>query len=162
SLTVAVKATFTLSAGECALASEALPCMGDVFLDDDPDRCLRTTTDLAPLKPRGECYLVGTCHPPGGRATVSRVGFRVGKISRSLAVLGDRFWPASGIAAEPSAPLPFTSMPLSYEKSFGGPGFAANPAGKGIAPVVEDGVSRVPLPNLEDPRALVRARGDRP
>lgn len=148
SLTVVAKATFTLTPdGLCALAEEQLPVSGPVFYEDDPQRSMRLDTDLAVWKPRGECFLAGTCHPPGGKpAPTSAVAFQVGKVSKALAVFGDRSWSSMGVL---SAPKPFTAMPLCYERSFGGPGVDANPLGS-------------PAPNIEDPRELITSPRSRP
>jgi uncharacterized protein YjbI with pentapeptide repeats len=148
SLTVVAKATFALTAdGLCTLAKEQLPVSGPVFYEDDPQRSMRLDTDLAVWKIRGECFLAGTCYPPGGKpASTSAVAFQVGKVSKTLAVFGDRTWSSLGVL---SAPKPFTAMPLSYERSFGGPGIDANPLGS-------------PVPNIEDPRELITSPRSRP
>ena len=64
----------------------------------------------------------------------------------ALAVIGDRSWSSLGVL---SVPKPFTSMPLSYERSFGGPGIDANPLGS-------------PVPNIEDPRELITSPRSKP
>ncbi len=148
SLTVVAKATFALVPGDvCRLAEEQHPVTGPVFHDDDPQRGMRLDTDLAVWKTRGECFLAGTCHPPGGKPTpTSAVSFQVGKVSKTLAVIGDRTWSSLGVL---SAPKPFTAMPLTYERSFGGPNIDANPLG-------------TPAPNIEDPRDLITSPRSRP
>src|SRR5262249_7719394 len=65
---------------------------------------------------------------------------------------GPRFW-SDGLVQTASEPLPFTKMPLTYANAFGGPGYAPNPVGKGFV--------SMELPNVEDPAAPLRARGDR-
>ncbi|MBN1203399.1 MAG: DUF2169 domain-containing protein [Myxococcaceae bacterium] len=148
SLTVVAKATFALvPGGTCALAEEQHPVSGPVFLEDDPLKSMRLDTDLAVWKIRGECFLAGTCYPPGGKPTqTSAVSFQVGKVSKALAIFGDRTWGSLGVL---SAPKPFTSMPLHYERSFGGPKNDANPLGS-------------PVPNIEDPRELITSPRSRP
>lgn len=163
SLTVVVKASFALvPGGPCVVAPEQELVTGDEHPDDDLARSPRYATDLAVFKPRGECLLVGTCYPPGGRATVSAVAFRVGAVKRSLAVFGDRFWKTTLLGGVPE-PAPFESMPLTWERAFGGPGHDPNPLGRGLADVEQaDGKKRRPLPNVEDPADLVHERGARP
>ncbi|MFL5344438.1 MAG: DUF2169 domain-containing protein [Hyalangium sp.] len=148
SLTVVAKATFALVPEEpCTLAAEQHPVTGPLFHEDDPERSMRLDTDLAVWKTRGECFLAGTCHPPGGKpAQTSAVSFQVGKVAKTLAVIGDRTWSSLGVL---SAPKPFTAMPLCYERSFGGPGIDANPLGS-------------PVPNIEDPRNLITSPRSRP
>jgi uncharacterized protein YjbI with pentapeptide repeats len=148
SLTVVAKATFALVPGApCTLAAEQQPVTGPVFHDDDPERGMRLDTDLAVWKTRGECFLAGTCHPPGGKPVpISAVSFQVGQVSKSLAVFGDRT--PSNLGGL-SSPKPFTAMPLSYERSFGGPGVDANPLGSSA-------------PNIENPRELITSSRSRP
>ncbi|HYH94573.1 DUF2169 domain-containing protein [Hyalangium sp.] len=148
SLTVVAKATFSLAAdGPSVLAEEQHPVSGPVFYEDDPQRSMRLDTDLAVWKTRGECFLAGTCHPPGGKpASTSAVSFKVGSVSKTLAVFGDRAWSSLGVL---SAPKPFTAMPLCYERSFGGPSIPANPLGSAV-------------PNIEDPRELITSPRSRP
>lgn len=160
SLTVVVKATFTIvPEGPCTLAGvQALPT-GDMHHDDDPERSLRYASDLEPLKPRGECFVVGSFHAPGGQPVPhSKVAFQIGAVRKQLAVYGDRVW----FHGRPSAPAPIAKLPISWELAFGGPGVADNPVGRGIAPVVVDGQPRHLLPNIEDPMSLVAAPRERP
>ncbi len=158
SLTVVVKATFTLAEGELVLAPKQPPPEGERYVDDDVERALARDSDLTPFKRRAECFVLGSCHPPGGPAAQSQIAFQVGSVKKNVAVFGDRTWKAAG----PSAPEPFEAMPLSWERALGGPGFAPNPVGAGLAPVVRAGAQVSLLPNLEDPQRLIRAPGDRP
>jgi len=155
SLTVICKQTFALTPGTCVLADEPQPCGGEAHVDDDDTRSLRVDGDLAIFKPHGEWLLAGTCHPP--RATrVAAVVVQVGASHKRLAVFGDRHFTRMGLAV--SEPEPFTELPLCWERSFGGPGHARNRHGRGLIAV--DG--RTPLPNLEDPTALITGPGARP
>lgn len=108
-------------------------------------------TDVAPHKPSSDLLLSATCHPPGGKpATACRVAFLVGRWSKELIAVGDRVW-KGGV---PTIAAPFTQMPIRYENSFGGPGYALNPAGTGF----NDGR----LPNVEIPGALITSPDHRP
>jgi uncharacterized protein YjbI with pentapeptide repeats len=159
-LTVVVKATFDLPAeGECPIAGAQLLATGDE-LHDESLESLRHETDLAPLKPRGEVLVVGTYRPPPGRPVRSAaLGFSVGGVTKQLAIWGDRqLTPFGGV----TAPEPIEAVPLRWERSFGGPGFEANPLGRGIAAADVGGRSVVALPNIERPEALIAASGDRP
>ncbi|MFO0626616.1 MAG: DUF2169 domain-containing protein [Polyangiales bacterium] len=160
SLVVVVKATLDLHPeGYCAVAAEQQPTQGPTHHDDDPGASLVRDTDFAIFKPRAECFAVGSAHPPGGAAPSCRVSFGVGAVERSLLVFGDRTWDALGGMSEPA---PFVSMPLRWERAFGGPDHPVNPVGRGIAAVeTRQGRTR-PLPNLEDPADLLRGPGDRP
>ncbi len=160
-MTVVVKATYALvHGGVCVDAEKPVPCGGDAHWDDDPDASLRLDGDLALTKPRGECTLAGTCYAPNGvPAAAVQVRMRVGAIDRSITVVGDRHWSSNGVL---EGPAPFEKMPLRWERAFGGPGFAENPVGVGITPVDTPRGRVVPLPNLEDPFALIHTQGARP
>ncbi|MCA9611091.1 MAG: DUF2169 domain-containing protein, partial [Myxococcales bacterium] len=159
-----VKATYELQHGVAArVATEQDVCTGPLFVDDDPDRSLRYPGDFDPLKPTGECFLVGSCHPPGGRARASEIRFKCGAVDKRIAVFGDRRWEGSLLTRRPSQPTPFDSMPLTWERAFGGPGYGPNPFGCGAVPVDgPDGQKVQPLPNLELPGRLVDAPGAKP
>ncbi|XXY15100.1 DUF2169 domain-containing protein [Sorangium sp. So ce216] len=104
-------------------------------------------------KTRGEVLVTGRCYPPGRVARpASSVRVKLGPIDKSLYVIGDRTWGLLGM----SDPAPFTEMPVTWRNAFGGEGFAKNPLGKG------HGDRIAALPNIESPRHLIRARGDRP
>jgi uncharacterized protein YjbI with pentapeptide repeats len=162
SLTVIVKGTFALVAdGPAALLEESDWPTGDVHVDDDPAAGLLYPSDFAIWKAKADVVVKGHAFAPGGSSPASEVVFRFGHagrgFSRRLAVFGDRRW---GTLA-PTAPLPFTSIPLVHERAFGGPGFEENPVGRGYrGELGADGVAR--LPNLEDPAHLVNAPSDKP
>ncbi len=116
--------------------------------------------DEAMAKPRGEVLVTGAAYPPLGEPAIGcAVEVRLGPIHKRLYVVGDRRWETTG----PSDPEPFTRMPVTWARAFGGESHAENPFGRGVGAVTDrDGHKRVPLPNIEDPDALLRARGDRP
>jgi uncharacterized protein YjbI with pentapeptide repeats len=165
--TALVKGTFQLRPNEIATrADEQLPLTGDVHVDGDPARPLRYPFDFAPFKPRADALLVGTCHAAGDRpVTAVQVSFHVGTISKTLIVQGDRFsiadefWSGSGA---PPPPVPFHSLPLTWEHAYGGSGFERNPLGKGYSAIERsDGTRIYKLPNIESPGRLMRSRHDR-
>jgi uncharacterized protein YjbI with pentapeptide repeats len=84
------------------------------------------------------------------------VAFQVGSFRKSLVVLGDRLWKAGFLGSSASEPAPFTSVRMGYENSFGGPGFPANPTGKGHGTTVQGKGSAHWLPNIESPDRLAR------
>ncbi|XXX81336.1 DUF2169 domain-containing protein [Sorangium sp. So ce134] len=158
SLTVIVKGTFTLAPGApAALAApeDRLLLESDRHLDDNPGKSLVYASDFAYLKPRADVLLVGTCRTPRGEAQqVSYAGLEVGRLRKQIAVIGDRVWDGE-VATEPR---PFRAMPLRYELSFGGEGFAKNPLGRGRGKLkTAAGVERWPLPNLELPGNLINS-----
>jgi hypothetical protein len=104
-------------------------------------------------KRNAEVLVSDRCHPPSGEQAVSYVRLRIGVVDKQIAVIGNREW-RDGV---PTPPLPFASMPIEWSRAFGGEGFPRNPLGVGAEGV---GV-RYPLPNLEDPRRLIRSPRER-
>ncbi len=121
--------------------------------------------DMAMPKPKGEILVRGRCFAPDGKPRgASRVSVRIGPMEKTLYVFGNRYWKkAAGMGFAISDPEPFTEMPVTYDRAFGGGGFDRNPAGRGVAPVLAASGAEVhPLPNIEDPGRLVGSISDRP
>lgn len=155
SMTLAVKGAFDLSpGGVAALAEEQKSPTGDEFDPNDEEMkgSLRYASDFACFKPKADLLLLGKCHVAGGQPQpICRVTFRVGSVTRSLGVVGDRHWKSGLLRTSMSEPVPFSEMDLRYERSFGGEKYAKNPVGRGYKPqVTEQGRLRL-LPNIEDP-----------
>jgi uncharacterized protein YjbI with pentapeptide repeats len=162
-MTLIVRGTFVLQPGQPLVpagGSENPLAQGfmtaEVFHEGDDARageCIYPG-DFADFKLHTDLLLRGTCHAPEGRpVTECPVRFSVGDWSKSLRVVGRRVWSDAYGGAAKSAPLPFTKMPINWAHAFGGPGYAQNPAGKGVG--------TAELPNLEHPGDPVRAREDR-
>lgn len=116
--------------------------------------------DEAMPKARGEVLVTGSAYVPGGAsAPACEVRVAIGTVDKYLRVIGDRVWDERGGTTNPA---PFTSMPLTWARSFGGEGYPENPTGKGFAVVQTPAGPVRPLPNIEDPRALVRTPDDHP
>ena len=88
----------------------------------------------------------------------------------TLAVFGHRYWEKGAFGGlAPSKPMTFESMPLTYGNAFGGKAkteygelpYANNPVGKGYY-FSEKNAAGQPLPNIENPSALIRKWDDRP
>ena len=92
-----------------------------------------------------EFLVHGHAYPSAERPNACAVRVKLAGKEKTVLVFGDRYWDGAR-ASEPAA---FEKMPLSWDRSYGGPDFAANPAGKGRN--VGDGVRW--LPNLEMPRS---------
>ncbi len=91
-------------------------------------------------KSEAEFLVYGACRVPAPvRAAQVRVS--VGEKTKTLDVYGDRFWRGG----RPGDPEPFTAMPVSWQRSYGGPDFPENPLGLGRTP---DETGRVALPNI--------------
>lgn len=176
-LTVVVKATFTIPRsldGRPEPAPEQMPVASDdVYHDGDVTGSLRLENDLAPFKPKADVVLVGTAYAPGGRPVPALdVLLRVGSLRKVLRVFGDRTWlfPSRMVLVPlPGEPKPFTTMPLTYERAFGGidrkagRGCDRNYVGKGfLGRKTRESVHEAPLPNVEDPARLIASWDDEP
>lgn len=167
SLTLIVKGTFDLSAGETAAAAEdALFPTGDEYYPGDEDMrgSPRYDSDFAYFKPRADLLLVGKCYTPAGKpAGRCRVAFRVGDYSKTLTVAGNRRWEKRRLRWTITEPEPFSEVELRYENSFGGERTRKNPTGKGDGPAKDDQGNEVwLLPTIEDPASLVESPRSRP
>ena len=113
--------------------------------------------DLNLPKPAAEVLVAGFARTPGKKPVKAmEVSFRVGTTGRRLAVFGDRQRLSGGGATEP---IPFSAMPLVWERAFGGPDFPLNEAGLGL---LADNAPGETLPNIEDPAHLLLSRDDLP
>ena len=129
----------------------------DTYREEDAERageCLYPG-DFADWKPHGEVMLRGTCHTPSGKPlTECPVRFSVGRWSKTLRVIGKRLWSDDSPSAAMTKPAPFTKMPVDYAHAYGGPGYAANPVGLGVA--------ERELPSIEHPSPIIESRRDDP
>ncbi len=171
-LVVVVKGTFDLDAdGPIRLRRESDPPVGDLHVDDDPQKSAIYPSDFAIFKPRADVTLTGHACAPGGLAAAARVTFRFGagtnRFDRIVNVFGDRRWRPGLVANGVTDPTPFKRIPLVWEKAFGGPRFDRNPVGAGHAGQAQgkgagDAAQGVTLPNLEDPARGISAPADTP
>lgn len=157
SLTVIVKGTFSLTHEKTATLApekERFFLDGDQLHDENPLFGLRYASDFAPFKLRADFLVTGTCHTPRGeRLTGTYAAIEIASLRKQIAIIGDRRWIGEGPAAMPSAPDTFRTMPLRYDRSYGGPGFAKNPIGRGRGDF---------LPNLELPAKLIQGPSHTP
>lgn len=163
--TCIVKGTYALKHGGIVEPLKEQPSLcADLHEGDDPEKALVYPSDFALFKPACDLLLRGTCHARGGKpATVERVTFAVGRFEKALMVVGDRHWQPGLLGARLSEPAPFLTMPLSFERAFGGAGHPTNPFGRGFVPVEKDLVAgRHPLPNIEDPASPITVPSSRP
>lgn len=167
---VAVKASFdVMPDGSLEIAREQTPLFRAAQYVGEPGKSsIRYESDMVLTKTTTDVLVVGHAFAPGGQpVTTLDVGFRVGSMQKVLRVLGPREWGALG----PTKPEPFVSMPLVYERAWGGvdvhapdPGTAwewRNPVGCGFA-VKASNLHGLPLPNVEWPDRLIRSWDDRP
>jgi hypothetical protein len=168
-LYVMVKATFNISQ-QLTLADEQSPLVAaDVYWSEPGKSSLKYASDFHIGKAATDIIMLGhACAPNKQEASQLDVTLSVGHLSKTVRVFGDRQWREGRI----TPPASFTTMPMVYEKAFGGVHVvngqpdevdARNPVGRGFAGTRNsEEMNGVPLPNLEDPAQLIQAPIDQP
>ncbi len=176
-LLVIVKAVFAVNAEQGLTALEEQPALRgcDTFFDEIGTSSIQWETEMIPAKPNTDVVLLGTAQCKDQRLVAHLdVHLEIGPLSKRVSVFGDRVWEDGLTGFKPSDPIPFRQMPLRYERAFGGcdqspdnrdhwEAERRNPVGVGFRakrstlPILGS-----PLPNLEDPAALIHHVGDRP
>src|SRR5690606_24192444 len=127
--------------------------------------------DLSRSRPGTGVLRCGPAYAPGGRATtVMEVSLTVGPVHRVVRIFGDRRWTAAGGGYALSYPEPFETMPLVWERAYGGTEMVdgapqaevRNPVGRGFHVSGGSPVGGAPARNLEDPYDPIQARKQRP
>jgi hypothetical protein len=126
--------------------------------------------EVANRKPKTDVIVLGRAKAPRGETVrQTTVTLAVGAFRHSLAIFGDRRWERTATGLRATEPLPFREMPIVWERAFGGKIPTAvgdmpntdNPVGKGFFLDDAEG-DGIPLPNVEDPNALIRTSKDLP
>jgi hypothetical protein len=165
-IVVVVKGTFAIPerSEEGRLSDEQAPLvMADTFTGEPGFSAPVYESDYCLRKPYCDVLLNGSAHAPAGRRVQrTRVGLRVGSIHKEFDVVGDRVWKRGWLGGlRPSRPKPFTSMPISYDRAYGGiddshpektAAYLPNIVGVGYHPRRPRGeVAGRPVPNTEEP-----------
>lgn len=112
-------------------------------------------------RPGADIYVSGHAWAPQGRpVAVLLVSVRLGEIHQQALVFGDRRWRRGITGMVASEPDPFVSMPLCYERAFGGAADPRNPVGCGFYSPL--GAVDQPLPNIESRHQPISDVHDRP
>jgi hypothetical protein len=167
-LYVIAMSTFGFGGG-LTLNEQPEPPLEDIYWGAPESSSLKLASCFHPLKPATDVLMLGHAFTPEERPRRElQVSLVVGDINKAIKVFGDRCWQRGNI----SPAEPFTSMPLVYERAYGGSQhigderFLAeekNPVGTGFAG--RRGAKEmegIPLPNLEDPKHLIRHWKDQP
>lgn len=171
---VVVKGTFGIGrGGEATLADEQEPLVyADTHYGDPSATSIRAECDFAHVKPRTDIIVRGHAVSPTGKpCTEVLVTLEVNSLRKHVRVVGDRRWEGD-VLPRSSPPVPFLTMPLLFERAFGGSDHShpnprhhgtelRNPVGVGFRKNGE-GIDGTPLPNLEDPRSPVQSWSDTP
>lgn len=168
-LYVMVKASFHIGKGLTLADEQPKPMATDVYWTEPGESSIKYASDLHTGKPASDIIMLGhACAPGQQEATQLDVALSVGKVSKTIRVFGDRQWKDGRI----TAPAPFKTLALVYEKAYGGVHVVngrvdsaemRNPVGRGFAGTRKpEEMNGVPLPNLEDPHHLIRDIKDQP
>jgi len=167
-LYVIVKATVTLRPSLSLAEVQVPPTMADEYYADPAMSSLRVASDMHIGKSGTDVLLIGSAWAPGKRPVARvHVSMAVAGRQKTILVTGDRVWRDG----RPSDPQPFESMPLVWERAFGGVhrrgaqvrGEERNPVGCGFAGgrSARD-MEGLAVPNLEDPGAPLQQLGQAP
>lgn len=153
--TVICKSCWKISPGQTLSLAPAPP----ILHEDQAIHGIVFEGEVVPVKHGCDFAIVGDAQSPDGRPTTSMiVQAQIGSRRSTMRISGDRAWvprPHGGFS--PSKPQPFMSMPLSYDRAFGGSRrgdfdmdevHPQNPSGKGLVSREKD-VAGSPLPNIE-------------
>jgi hypothetical protein len=141
------------------------PVMEDVYWGEPGASSLRYEGQTAYQRPGTDIYVSGHAWAPRGKpVTEMLAAVKVGLCQKGIRVFGTRVWYRGALGLKASAPRPFESMPLRYERSFGGVALDSgkehptyeprNPVGVGLYSSAKEAIEQ-PLPNLEDPLQLM-------
>lgn len=165
-------------------------CVADAYEAELNASSVKAESDLAAFKPRCNVVVRATAHAPGGaaaqrwpvrlRATVARDGGAAAVIDKSLTVCGPRWFVRDGAGWSLTEPREATSVPVRWEKAFGGRSTVRDAEGKTLLDEVcftnpvgcgwmekrhvealerasQSLPEHLPAPQVEDPRSPVRA-----
>ncbi len=119
-----------------------------------PEELGQIALDECMPKTKAEVLVSGRAYPDGGEPRAAwPVRVQLGPIDKALYIIGDRHWKGH----DQSEPRPFTEMPLTWERAFGGEGYEKNPLGKGFRPVETEHGPIQFLPNIETPGKLIKS-----
>ena len=175
-LVAIVKGTWRINRdGTLSLAEEQMPiCLEPVYRGEPGASSIIHDSDVVLEKPGTDCILLGQAWAPRAGASSVDVSFAVGPVRRTARVFGERTWMRRLWAMSVSRAIPFESIPLIWERSFGGMDLSwpdpaghevclENPVGRGLlARKSKLEIDSMPLPNIEDPACLIKAPSDRP
>jgi hypothetical protein len=169
---VLAKRTYDIqSNGRIVRAEESRPLLKvDQYCDDgNPEwPTVKYEADLASFKLATDVVVIGKAFAPNGKPVPGLdVTVEVGTYRKRVRVTGDRKCRyRANLPPLFSDPVPFTEMPIQYERAYGGLDTRSNPSepfyyprnysGVGVAlkNLIET-VEGLPLPNVEDPEDLL-------
>jgi hypothetical protein len=171
-LYVTIKATFTLGETSTVAEQQQPVRLADEYWGEPGHSALKYASDVHLAKPSTDVMVIGAAHAPEGKPVPSLdVSVQAGPRKKVIRVFGDRKWYRYENDLRISPPASFVTMPLVYDRAYGGvceidgkmTFEPRNPVGRGFAgerDLAE--MDRQPLPNLEDPAHLITFPNDQP
>ena len=168
-----VKASFQLHTNGLVLAEQQVPLIAtDLYWDDPLTSSIRYPGEFCLPKPATDVLLMGHAYAPRDNIRLAEASLRLGSISKTLHVFGNRQWQNTARGWEASTPEVWQRMPLRWELAFGGvapqtddqpPIFEpSNPIGRGFLGRHDKTWAGSPLPNIENPAQLIKQPSDKP
>jgi hypothetical protein len=120
---VAVRCTFMVHAdGTTSIADKQDPVVpAPVYRGEPAASSLLYDSDFILTKPTTDVILHGSAYAPGGEpATSVLTNLRIGNLDKTLRVTGNRHYQRNLLGIGPGRPEPFISLPLVYERTYGG------------------------------------------
>lgn len=166
-LVAIVKGSYSLTADGALRPLAAKPDVmsSDVHRGAPGRSSVLYASDHVLCKQACDVVLNGRAWAPGGRPVdVVEVTLEMSTIRKTLRVFGERGWTRGALGRLcPSAPIPFQSIEMTWERSFGGEDTSdqdpkshryepRNLVGVGLRTRARPDEARAPLPNIEDPR----------
>jgi hypothetical protein len=166
------KRTYDIKSGvrlERVEKAHPLVRVDEYYEEGDPEwTTIKQEADLAPYKIATDVLVIGQAFAPKGHPVPQiDIAVQVGTYRKTLRVTGDRHCLYRPNAAPAfSEPVPFTEMPVRYDRAYGGRDLRSDPAApfyyprndRGLGVVLKnlkETVEGLALPNIEDPADLL-------
>ncbi|GAB4549894.1 MAG: DUF2169 domain-containing protein [Rhizobacter sp.] len=169
-LRIVVKGGFDITAdGRTEVSAKQPPVvLEDVHWGKPGVSALRYESEVILGKPKTDLLVNGSACAPGGRPVAHmEVGLAYkGRVIKRMRVTGSRVWRRGPLGWYMSQPEPFTTMPVTFDRAFGGIDAAGaeprNHSGVGFASQPGRDFEGSPAPNVEFADKLVSSISDRP
>ena len=101
-------------------------------------------------KARNEVLIFGKVHAPGKQpVSYLEASFSVGQLRKKIRAIGNRVWQKKFLRKRATKPAPFVSLPMQWERAWGGPHDPINLNGTGLMTEGKNGSINISLPNFE-------------
>ena len=176
-LIVMVKSTYAINNDcELELSETQIPLvLGGEHYTGPNDSGLKFAPEACFAKEATDIAIIGHAWPPEGVAKKVDATVFIGNIQKTIRVFGDRIWKKKGLLLKTwkkTKPLPFIKIPIVWERAFGGQDLSAKKKKKhefekrnliGTGMISKSSLLKeVPMPNIEDPKNLLKSPKDRP